>query len=346
MRPTVKDVAALAMVSPKTVSNVLGGTITVAPDTRTRVEDAIERLGYVPNLAARGLRSGRTGIIALVMPNLRAPFSAELAQDFVELAHERGLAVQIEQSWSDLDRTRELMVQARRHLVDGVVMNPITVEQGDVVLTTGAGSVPLVMLGEVLQDDVDQVWVDSVDAGARMTRFLIGLGHRRIAMIGAPSRDTVTVTGALRRDGYLAALAEAGLPLDPALVRTCDAWTPQGGFDAMVALLEQGDLPDAVFCATDSIAIGALSALWRAGVRVPEEISVAGFDDVDDGAFASPPLTTVRFDKRAYAAAALERLISRIEGSTAPATRIALPVEIVARESTRRRDRQQREETP
>ena len=337
MRPTVKDVAARANVSPKTVSNVLGGTITVAPDTRSRVEEAIEHLGYVPNLAARGLRSGRTGIVALVMPDLRTPFSAELAQDFVELAHERGLAVQIEQSWKDLDRTRELIAQARRHLVDGVVMNPITVEQRDLVLTGGAGSVPLVMLGEVLQDDVDQVWVDSVDAAQRMTRFLIGLGHRRIAMIGAPSADNRTVTGALRRDGYLAALREAGLPADPALVRTCDSWSPQGGYTAMRALLDEGDLPDAVFCATDSIAIGALSALWRAGVRVPDDVSVAGFDDVDDGAYASPPLTTVRFDKRAYAEAALDRLISRIEGSTAPAESIAVPVEIVARESTRRR---------
>jgi DNA-binding LacI/PurR family transcriptional regulator len=345
VRPTVKDVAALARVSPKTVSNVLGGTITVAPDTRTRVEDAIDHLGYVPNLAARGLRSGRTGIVALVMPDLRTPFSAELAHDFVELAHERGLAVQIEQSWADLGRTRELIAQARRHLVDGVVMNPITVEQRDVVLMGGAGSVPLVMLGEVLQDDVDQVWVDSVDAGARMTRFLIGLGHRRIAMIGAPSLENVTVTGALRRDGYRIAMQEADLPLDPALERTCDAWTPQGGFAAMQALIEEGPLPDAVFCATDSIAIGALSALWQAGVRVPDDISVAGFDDVDDGAFASPPLSTVRFDKRAYAAAALDRLISRIDGSVAPATRIVVPVEIVARASTRRRDGHQQEGT-
>ena len=335
MRPTVKDVAALALVSPKTVSNVLGGSVPVAPDTRSRVEAAIERLGYVPNLAARGLRSGRTGIIALVMPDLRAPFSAELSQDFVELAHARGLAVQIEQSWNDLGRTRELMAQARRHLVDGVVMDPITAEQRDVVLATGAGSVPLVMLGEVLQDDVDQVWVDGVDAGLRMTRFLLGLGHRRIAMLGAPGPGRDTVTGALRRDGYRAALAGAGLPADGALERACDTWTPAGGAAAMSALLAEGVPLDAVFCATDSIAIGALSALWSAGVRVPDDLSVAGFDDIDDGAYASPPLTTVRFDKRAYAAAALDRLLARMDGATMPAERVAIPVEIVERASTR-----------
>jgi DNA-binding LacI/PurR family transcriptional regulator len=337
VRPTVKDVAALANVSPKTVSNVLGGTVVVAPDTRSRVESAIERLGYVPNLSARGLRSGRTGIVALVMPDLRTPFSAEVAQDFVELAHARGLAVQIEQSWNDLDRTREVMALARRHLVDGVVMNPITVEQRDVVLTGGAGAVPLVMLGEVLQDDVDQVWVDSVDAALRITRHLLALGHRRIAMLGAPGPDKDTVTGGLRRDGYRRALAEAGIPADPALEVACDRWTARGGHDAMAALLARGERPDAVFCATDSIAFGALSALWRAGVRVPDEVSVAGFDDVDEAAYASPPLTTVRFDKRAYAAAALEHLVARIDGSDAPAARVAIPVEVVARESTRAR---------
>jgi DNA-binding LacI/PurR family transcriptional regulator len=336
VRPTVKDVAALALVSPKTVSNVLGGSVPVAPGTRARVEDAIDRLGYVPNLAARGLRSGRTGIIALVIPDLRAPFSAEVSQHFVELAHRRGLAVQIEQSWNDLDRTRELMAQARRHLVDGVVMNPITAEQRDIVLTDGAGSVPLVMLGEVLQDDVDQVWVDSVDAAARMTRFLLGLGHRRVAMLGVPGPGADTATGAQRREGYRAALTEAGLPVDPALEIACPSWRPSGGYAAMDALLERDERPDAVFCATDSIAIGALSALWSRGVRAPDDISVAGFDDIDEAAFASPPLTTVRFDKRAYAAAALEHLVSRIEGSTEPAVRIALPVDIVERASTRR----------
>lgn len=333
MRPTVKDVAALAKVSPKTVSNVLGGTITVAPGTRSRVEHAIEHLGYVPNLAARGLRSGRTGIIALVVPDLRTPFSAELTQYFVELAHERGLGVQIEQSWMDLDRTRELIAAARRHHVDGVVLNPITPAQRDVALSGGAGSVPLVLLGEVLQDDVDQVWVDSVDAARRMVAFLIGLGHRRIAMLGVQDPGEGTVTGAMRRDGYRAALAAAGLPLDRALERTCPAWSPEGGYTAMTALLEEAGPPDAVFCATDSIAIGALSALWRAGLRVPEDVSVAGFDDVDDGAYASPPLTTVRFDKRAYAEAALDHLVARIDGSTAPPSRTVFPVEIVHRES-------------
>jgi DNA-binding LacI/PurR family transcriptional regulator len=337
VRPTVKEVAALANVSPKTVSNVLGGTITVAPETRERVEAAIEQLGYVPNLAARGLRSGRSGIIALVVPELRAPFSAELTQYFVELAHERGIGVQLEQSWFDLARTTELMAAARRHLVDGVILNPVTVAQRDVALHDAGGRVPLVLLGEVLQDDVDQVWVDSVDAARRITRHLVGLGHRRIAMLGVQDPEEGTVTGRLRQEGYRAALIESGIPIRPELERRCDGWSPRGGHGAMTALLAEVDPPDAVFCATDSIAIGALSALWSAGLRVPDDVSVVGFDDVDDAAFASPPLTTIRFDKRAYAATALERLLLRIAGSDEPSQRVLFPSELVHRASVRER---------
>jgi DNA-binding LacI/PurR family transcriptional regulator len=333
----VKDVAALAQVSPKTVSNVLTGVVRVAPDTKQRVEHAIGELGYVPNLAARGLRSGRSGMIALVVPELRTPFSAELSHEFVELAHERGLGVQIEQSWGDPHRTSELVTAARRHLVDGVVMNPITPEETAALLAEDRAGVPIVVLGEVVQDDLDQVWVDSVDAVRRMTALLIELGHRRIAIIGAPGDGFASTTGYLRLEGYRRALDEAGLPRDPALERTCASWSPAGAAAAVQAMLAEGVRPDALFCCTDSMAVGAMSALWGAGLRVPEDLSVAGFDDVADGEFASPPLTTVHFDKRVYAAAALDRLMVRIEGSEAPATRVEVPSEIRRRASIRDR---------
>lgn len=333
----MKDVAALADVSPKTVSNVLHGVVRVAPATRERVEAAIDRLGYVPNLSARGLRSGRTGIVALVMPELRTPFSAQVSQEFVELAHEHGLAVQLEQSWKDLDRTREVVAQARRHLVDGVVMNPVTDEQSDEVLSGRGAAVPFVLLGEVLQDDVDQVWVDSVEAARAMTRRLLELGHRRIAIIGAPGPDRGTETGRLRRDGYRAALAEAGIRPDPALERPCAHWTTAGGAAATEALLADRVPFDAVFCCTDSIALGALSALWAAGLRVPDDVSVVGFDDIEEAAYAVPPLTTVRFDRREYARAALDRLVARMAGLDEPAVRTVIPAGIVERASTRAR---------
>ena len=329
----MKDVAALAEVSPKTVSNVMNGVIPVAPATRERVERAIERLGYVPNLSARGLRSGRTGIVALVVPELRTPFAAELTHEFVELAHARGLAVQIEQSWGDPDRTSELVSAARRQLVDGVVINPITQEESALLLPAQPLDVPLVAIGEVAQQDVDRVCVDSVDAARRMTALLLELGHRRIALVGAPGGGSDTDTGRLRRDGYRRALADAGLPVDTALERPCASWTPRGGAEAVRRLLNEGVAVDAVFCCTDSLAIGALSALWAAGVRVPQDVGVAGFDDIADSEFASPPLTTVHFDRRAYAEAALDRLLVRIAGGDEPPQRIVIPSRIVQRSS-------------
>ena len=333
----MKDVAALAQVSPKTVSNVITGVVRVAPDTRERVEHAIGALGYVPNLAARGLRSGRSGMIALVVPDLRTPFSAELTHEFVELAHERGLGVQIEQSWGDPHRTSELVTAARRHLVDGVVMNPVTAAESAALRAEDRAGVPIVVLGEVLHEDLDQVWVDSVDAARRMTRLLVELGHRRIAVIGAPGAGLDTATGRLRLEGYRQALDEAGLPHDVTLERTCASWSPAGAAAAVRAMLADGVQADALFCFTDSMAIGALAALREAGLRVPEDVSVAGFDGIADGEFASTPLTTVHFDKRAYAATALDRLIARIEGSEAPATRTALPARILRRSSVRDR---------
>ncbi|MFD1721276.1 LacI family DNA-binding transcriptional regulator [Amnibacterium endophyticum] len=337
MRPTVKDVAERAGVSPKTVSNVLNGVIRVAPPTKERVERAIEDLGYVPNLSARGLRSGRTGIVALVVPELRTPFSAELTHEFVELAHARGLVVQIEQSWGDPSRTSELVTAARRHLVDGVVINPVTLQEHVLLIDQDGPGVPLVAIGEVPQHDVDQVWVDSVHAAREITRLLVGTGHRRIAMIGAPGGGLETFTGRMRRDGYREALLEAGLPLDPALERHCPDWSPRGGAEAVRRLLDEGVAVDALFCCTDSIAIGVLSALWSAGVRVPEDVSVAGFDDVADAQFASPPLTSVHFDRRDYAAAALERLVARIDGDDGPARQVVVPSTVVRRASVRER---------
>lgn len=337
MRPTVKDVAQRAHVSPKTVSNVLNGVIRVATPTRERVERAIEDLGYVPNLSARGLRSGRTGIVALVVPELRTPFSAELTHEFVELAHARGLAVQIEQSWGDPLRTSELVTAARRHLVDGVVINPITQQEHALSVASQGTGAPIVAIGEVLQHDVDQVLVDSVHGARAVTRLLTGTGHRRIAMIGVPGDGFDTMTARLRRDGYRQALAEAGLPLDPALERTCPDWSPRGGAAAARRLLRDAPAFDAVVCCTDSIAIGVMSAFWSAGVRVPDDVSVTGFDDIADAEFASPPLTTVHFDRSDYARAALDRLLARIDGDDGPLRQVVVPAHVVRRASVRDR---------
>jgi DNA-binding LacI/PurR family transcriptional regulator len=341
MRATVKDVAALAGVSPKTVSNVINGVVFVRPDTRTRVESALAELDYVPNLSARGLRTGRTGSIALAFPDLSTPYSAEMTHWFVEQAHERGWSIQLEQTGSRPEREGELLSRGKEHLVDGLVLNPITLDASALSSAgTGTGAAtdslpPVVVIGEVEQTLVDQVRVDSVAAARDMTAHLISAGHRRIATLGDSAGEFDTATARARTRGFEQAMAEAGLPVDRALQYSCPEWTSADAFAVVRAAIDRGDRPDAIFCFTDSLAIGAVSALSSAGLRVPDDVAVAGFDDIVDGRFSVPPLTTVTFDKRLFVDRTLELLAARIADRQGAAELVLIPHEIVVRASTR-----------
>ncbi|WIB63071.1 LacI family DNA-binding transcriptional regulator [Curtobacterium sp. MCBD17_040] len=331
MRPTVRDVAALAGVSPKTVSNVINGGVPVRPDTRQRVEAALAELDYVPNLSARGLRNGRSGTIALALPDLGTSYSAELARAFVELARGHGWAVQIDQTGSDPAREIDLISRARAHLVDGLVLNPVTL--GESVVANGRGLPPTVVIGEVEPQDMDQVHVDSFAAGRDVGRLLIATGHRRIVLLGTSDDSFRTASSETRHEGHRAALREAGLREDPTLSIAVGSWSTSAAAAAMSRFLDQHGSPDAVFCFTDSMALGVLHVLADRGVRVPEDVSVVGFDDIEEASFAVPSLTTVSFDKRAIAEAALTALERRIEDPDAPRIVQVVPHHIVERAS-------------
>lgn len=331
VRATVKDVAALAGVSPKTVSNVVNGQVTVSEHTRQKVELAMAELDYVPNLSARGLRNGRSGVIGLALPDLGTPYSAEIAHHVVEVAHAQGWGVQIEETGLDPQREFELMSKARSNMIDGLILNPVALDESAIKLP---GTLPpVVLLGEVSQKIVDRVWVDSVAAAKDMTLALAAGGRRRIAVLGA-NRGRRSATAALRSRGYREALAELGIVHDPRLEIACDDWTPQGSYQALQAFLTVNELPDAIFCFTDSLAIGALSLLSQAGYRIPADVAVSGFDDIADGRFAVPPLTTVSFDKRAFAENALKLLTERMADRRRAPVDLALPYRIVLRAST------------
>lgn len=332
MRATVRDVAILAGVSPKTVSNVINGVIPVRPETRTRVEAALTELDYVPNLSARGLRNGRSGTIALALPDLSTAYSAELARWFVELAHERGWGVQLQQTGSDPHREVELVSRARTHLIDGLVLNPVQLSMSVVAAATELP--PTVVIGEVEPHGVDQVHVDSLAAARLMTAHLLETGHRRIAIVGGADERFHSATAVLRKQGYEAALAAAGVAVDPALNIVALKWTAAVAATEFDAFLDRvAEPPDAVFCFTDSMALGVLHALARRGIRVPDEVSVAGFDDIAEAAYAIPALTTIGFDKRALADAALSALECRIADRHAPGSDIVIPHRLVQRAS-------------
>lgn len=331
MRATVKDVAVQAGVSPKTVSNVINGTVFVRPATQERVQKALLELDYVPNLSARGLRTGRSGIIALSLPDLGTRYSAEMMHLFVEIAHERGWSIQIDETAAEPSREKLLVSRAREHLIDGLILNPVTFE--DSAIEDGVALPPTVLIGEVEQSVVDQVGVDSFRAAREMTAHLVDRGFRRIAAVGTPdgSRSSAST---LRRDGYRAALSDAGIAGDPLLELAVGPWTAAGASIAVTTFLDRNPLPDAFFCFTDSMALSVIGSLWDRGLRVPDDCVVAGFDDLEDGRYSAPPLTTVAFDKRLFVAETIDLLIHRMLHPEAPPTKVTIPHSVVVRAST------------
>ncbi|MFE4194392.1 LacI family DNA-binding transcriptional regulator [Paenarthrobacter sp. NPDC056912] len=332
MRATVKDVARRAGVSPKTVSNVMNGIVPVSGPTRLRVEQAMQELDYVPNLSARGLRNGRSGVIALALPDLATPFSAEIAQNIVEVAHEQGWIVQIEETGSDPQREQELMTRARSNLIDGLILNPVVLDESAVKV--GIALPPVVLLGEVTQELADRVFVDSFAAARDLTLALAGPGRRRIAALGV-NRGRQSATAIQRTRGYEAALQELGIQRDESLLISCESWTPGAAADSLMEYLEEHPLPEALFCFTDSMALGALNTLWKRGLRVPDDIAVAGFDDIVDGRYAVPSLTTVSFDKRAIATEAIRLLTERMADRGHGQRLVEVGYSIVERDSSR-----------
>ncbi|NHW46869.1 LacI family transcriptional regulator [Paenarthrobacter sp. MSM-2-10-13] len=332
MRATVKDVARRAGVSPKTVSNVMNGIVPVSGPTRLRVEQAMAELDYVPNLSARGLRNGRSGVIGLALPDLATPFSAEIAQSIVEIAHEQGFSVQIEETGSDPQREQELMTRARANLIDGLILNPVVLDESAVKV--GIALPPVVLLGEVSQQLADRVFVDSFAAARDMTLALASSGRRRIAVLGT-TQGRGSAAALQRTQGYEAALDSLGIPRDESLMIPCEKWTPETAAKALGAYLEANPVPEALFCFTDSMAIGALNVLWKRGLRVPEDIAVAGFDDIADGRYAVPSLTTVSFDKRTIASEALRLLTERMADRGSAQRVVSVEYTIVERDSTR-----------
>jgi DNA-binding LacI/PurR family transcriptional regulator len=317
MAVTMNDVARAAGVSLKTVSNVINNYEFIRPATKQRVLDAIDELGYETNLTARSLRSGKTSMLGLVLADLSIPYYAELASDIMKAAWARGYRVLVEQSGNEPEHEKAALQGQFRSLTDGLLFIPLALDAEEII--AAAGKKPLVLLGEFVQDPrLDIVLIQNQEAAAAVTTHLLAGGRRRIAVLGAHDGDETGSNG-LRLRGYRAALAAAGVEHDPALVVPCE-WRRDGGADAIARLLDSGVEFDAVFGLNDVLALGALHELLVRGRKVPEEIAVAGFDDIDESRFASPSLTTVAPGRTEIAERAVELLIQRIESKDAALT--------------------------
>ena len=333
--PRLRDVAERAGVSIRTVSNVVNGYAPVSDERRARVEAAVAELGYQPNLMARNLKKGRTGLIALVVPELDVPYFAELARAVVTKARQHGYTVVVDQTDGEPDREREIVMGGpMAAMFDGVILSPLALSQSD--LARRDASRPLVLLGErIAESAYDHVAIDNVAAARAATEHLFDIGRGRVAAMGDQPWEGGE-TAQLRTAGYRQAHEARRRRLDESLIVTTRLFHHADGAEAMAALLEHPKgPPDAVFCYNDLLALGAIRTLLSRGVRVPEDVAVVGFDDIETGRFSTPSLTTVSPDKSTIAWLAVDRLIARLgERADSEPVELWAPYELAVREST------------
>ncbi len=334
MPATLRDVAERAQVSMRTVSNVVSGYTHVSERMRAKVLSAIEELDYRPNPVARTLRTGRTGMLALVVPEIDVPYFSELARDVIEAAAEVGYRVMIDQTGHDHERERQLLTgEDRTMLFDGLLFSPL-VTKSELLDMHGASRMPLILLGEHDFDGrYDHVAIDNVAAARDAVNHLLACGRTRIAAIGSQPLEEYA-TPLQRSAGYEAALADAVMSVRADWVTTAAHYSRTDGYDAARALLELDPHPDAIFCFSDLLAIGAMRAVFDAGLSVPDDVAVIGIDDVEEGRFARPSLSTISLDTPFIARESVRRIIERIEDPELPATEIVAPHKLVVREST------------
>lgn len=304
------------------------------PAVRDRVWRVIEQQGYAPRAAARSLASRRTNVIALLIPRSAAfifsdPFFPQAIQGITETCNSRRYFLMLSMLTADLEERfyRHIL---RGHHFDGVILLASDLDDPILPLLV-KDRVQLVLIGRhPAFRTLDWVDVENRDAARQAVEHLPGLGHRRVATI---TGGTLTMAVALdRRDGYQQALQEAGIPIAPELIVEGD-FTQEGGYRAMTRLLQLPERPTAVFVASDALAIGALSAIRAAGLAVPDDIAIVGFDDLPIASYASPPLTTMRQPIYELGARAAELLIERLERPQRERAHLSLQATLVVRQS-------------
>ncbi|MEU2247785.1 LacI family DNA-binding transcriptional regulator [Streptomyces sp. NPDC019224] len=287
----IKDVAREAGVSVGTVSNVINQSERVAPDTREHVQRVIARLGYVRSDSARQLRAGRSRIMALLVLDMGNPFFVDIARGAERTARKAGLGVMVCNSAQSPQDEADYLALFAEQRVRGVLITPSDPSGANLREFRRYG-IPFVLVDRVATDaDGCSVSVDDVAGGALAIRHLTAAGHRSLAYVGGPDQLQQVRD---RREGALLALAEAGLPASALQEVPAERLEVAAGRDAGARILGLAERPTAVFCANDLLALGVLQALYTAGVRVPQDMAIVGYDDIEFAAAATVPLTSVR----------------------------------------------------
>lgn len=331
MSTTLEEIAKHAGVSRSTVSRVMNDHPNVGRETRAHVLAVAESLNYQPNIAARGLAAGRTQILGLVIPTgvstlFADPYFPLLIQGIASACNANDHSVMLWLAEPEYERNTVRQI-LQGGLIDGVILASALVDDPICEALIKRG-LPFVMVGRHAADDpVSYVDVDNRGSTREMVAYLLRLGHERVATITGPKN---AIAGVDRLQGYLDALRDRRIRHDPDLIVEGD-FSEEGGYTAMQQLLPFA--PNAVFVASDAMAVGALRALREAGKRVPEDIAITGFDDIPFAARTDPPLTTVRQPIQRMGAVAAETLIDLISCPNGQPRRILLPTELVIRAS-------------
>ncbi len=326
-RPILSDVARIAGVSAMTVSNVINGKANVAEATRARVLAAAAEVGYVPNLAARGLARGRTNLVGVVSHDLTVQYAWSIVQGITNELADSGAELLLSATYQDASREVDRIRFLTSGLVDGVILIAPALET-DALEVLATSRVPAVLVDpRRLDTPLPRVTADHYAGALLAVESLLSRGHRRIGIVdGDPSFDSARE----RHRGFVDALARAGIPADDTLAAP-GYFTQAGGFEAGLALLDRPSPPTAIFATADVTALGVIDAARALGLDVPGDVSVVGFDDIPQAAQSYPALTTVRQPLEEMGHMAVRMVNALVDGTRDESDLVVLPTNLVER---------------
>ena len=331
-KPTLKDVAAAAKVSAQTVSFVVNNNPVITPETRERVLDAIRMLGYTPNASARSLRSGQSRVLGLLIPDAHNPHFWSILDGAEQEALADGYSLVVATTAMEKKRERRSFdALTRQHLAGLILLLTFPEDFCEDIALLARKNIPIVVDGQQFER-VDRVWFHYRPAARELMDHLIGLGHRRIAFIQGVGRQDHSA-GRDRADVYAQKMAEIGVPEVERRIELCGS-TLEEGFHAAQRILETAPDTTAIVGMNDLIAYGAIQAAHLAGLKVPQDLSVAGFDDDEIFRFSSPSLTSGRVDGSEFGAKAVRLIFSRLESPDLAPQKAHVPSRLVIRQST------------
>ncbi|HYD80592.1 MAG TPA: LacI family DNA-binding transcriptional regulator [Paucimonas sp.] len=327
---TMKQVAEKAGVSTTTVSHVINETRVVSKEVQERVRAVIQELHYIPSAVARSLKNDKTHTLGMLVPNSSNPYFAELIQGIEDAAFSLGYSIILCNSYDDPKKQVAYVRVLMEKRIDGLILVSSGSDR-ELIQLLSDESIPKVLVDRELPGvAADFVETDHEQAGYLATKYLIDLGHRDIACVSGPQD---LLSSSARVAGYRRALREARIKARADHVVHAD-FTSKGGFDAFGKLLAQRTRPTAVFAGNDLMAIGGICAAEALRVRVPDDLSVVGYDDIALASYCNPPLTTIRQPKREIGALTARALVERINDGEAPPRRELLQPTLVVRKST------------